>query len=92
MDQYFTAVLLFGQYRTPNDPGNVRPPWYAYAIQPIERVNMSKSVKMVEFSLTKSKSEVPFTTLNVSLKKFKVLRSDFEDLSLRVEVLDFYKK
>ena len=74
-------------------PGrNVRPPWYAYAIQPIERVNMSKSVKMVEFSLTKPKSEVPFTTLNVSLKKFKMLRSDFEDLSLRVEVLDFYKK
>ena len=74
-------------------PGrNVRPPWYAYAIQPIERVNMSKSVKMVEFSLTKPKSEVPFTTLNVSLKKFKVLRSDFEDLLLRVEVLDFYKK
>ena len=71
---------------------NVRPSWYAYAIQPIERVNMSKSVKMVEFSLTKPKSEVPFTTLNVSLKKFKVLRSDFEDLSLRVEVLDFYKK
>jgi hypothetical protein len=35
---------------------------------------------------------VPFTTLNVSLKKFKMLRSDFEDLSLRVEVLDFYKK
>ena len=53
---------------------------------------MSKSVKMVEFSLTKSKSEVPFTTLNIPLKKFKVLRSDFEDLSLRVEVLDFYKK
>ncbi len=52
---------------------------------------MSKSVKMVEFSLTKPESEIPFTTLNVSLKKFKVLRSDFEDLSLRVEVLDFYK-
>jgi len=53
---------------------------------------MSKSVKMVEFSLTKPKSEVPFATLNIPLKKFKVLRSDFEDLSLRVEVLDFYKK
>ena len=53
---------------------------------------MSKSVKMVEFSLTKPKSEVPFATPNIPLKKCKVLRSDFEDLSLRVEVLDFYKK
>ena len=34
---------------------------------------MSKSVKMVEFSLTKPKSEVPFTTLNIPLKKFKAL-------------------
>ena len=59
-----------------------------------ERVNMSKSksVKMVEFSLTKPKSEVPFTTLSASLKKFKMLRSDFEELSLRVEVLNFHKK
>lgn len=57
-----------------------------------ERHHMSKSVKMVQFSLTKPKSEVPFTTLSIPLKKFKVLRSDFEDLSLRVEVLDFYKK
>ena len=52
---------------------------------------MSKAVKMVEFSLTKPESEIPFTTLSISLKKFKMLRSDFEDLSLRVEVLDFYK-
>ena len=53
---------------------------------------MSKSVKMVQFSLTKPKSEVPFTTLGVTLKKFKRLRSDFEELSLQVDVLDFYKK
>jgi len=53
---------------------------------------MSKSVKMVEFSLTKPKSEVAFTTLNIPLKKFKVLRSEFESLTLHVEVLDFYKK
>lgn len=60
--------------------------------QSIERVNMSKSVKMVQFSLTKPKSEVSFTTLSIPLKKFKVLRSEFEALSLHVEVLDFYKK
>ncbi len=57
-----------------------------------ERHHMSKSVKMVQFSLTKPKSEVPFTTLSIPLKKFKVLRSEFEALSLHVEVLDFYKK
>jgi hypothetical protein len=67
-------------------------PMIALRYQSSERNKMSKSVKMVEFSLTKPKSEVPFTTLNIPLKKFKVLRSDFEDLSLRVEVLDFYKK
>jgi hypothetical protein len=53
---------------------------------------VSKSVKMVQFSLTKPKSEIPFTTLNIPLKRFKVERREFEDLSLRVEVLDFYKK
>ena len=53
---------------------------------------MSKSVKMVQFSLTKPKSEIPFTTLSIPLKKFKALRSEFESLTLHVEVLDFYKK
>jgi len=47
--------------------------------------------KTVVFSLTKNKSEVPFTVLEVSLKKFKELRSNFEDLGLRVEVEDFHK-
>jgi hypothetical protein len=47
--------------------------------------------KTVVFSLTKPKSEVPFTTLKVSLKKFKKLRANFEDLGLRVEVEDFHK-
>ena len=47
--------------------------------------------KTVVFSLTKPKSEVPFTTLKVSLNKFKKLRANFEDLGLRVEVEDFHK-
>ncbi len=47
--------------------------------------------KIVIFTLTKPKSEVPFSTLQVPLKKFKKLRADFEDLGLRVEVEDFRK-
>jgi len=47
--------------------------------------------KTVVFSLTKNKSDAPFTVLEVSLKKFKELRSNFEDLGLRVEVEDFHK-
>lgn len=47
--------------------------------------------KKVIFSLTKEKSEVPFTTLSIPLKKFKKLRANFEDLGLRVEVEDFAK-
>jgi hypothetical protein len=50
--------------------------------------HMSKSVV---FTLTKPKSEVSFTTLQVSLKKFKKLRANFEELGLRVEVKDFKK-
>jgi hypothetical protein len=50
---------------------------------------MSKSVV---FTLTKPKSEVPFTTLEVSLKKFGKLRANFEELNLRVEVVNFKKK
>jgi hypothetical protein len=63
-----------------------------YDVTDNERVQVSKSVKMVQFSLTKPKSEIPFTTLNIPLKRFKVERREFEDLSLRVEILDFYKK
>lgn len=48
--------------------------------------------KIVVFTLTKPKSEVPFTTLEVTLKKFSKVRSNFEDLGLRVEVADFKKK
>jgi len=47
--------------------------------------------KVVVFSLTKPKSEVPFTTLEVPLKKFRKLRGNFESLDLRVEVEDFHK-
>jgi len=50
--------------------------------------NMSK---IVVFSLTKPKSEVPFTVLEVNLKRFKELRANFEDIGLRVEVEDFHK-
>ena len=53
-----------------------------------ERDTMSK---VVVFSLTKPKSEVPFTILEVSLKRFKDLRTNFEELGLRVEVEDFHK-
>jgi hypothetical protein len=47
--------------------------------------------KIVVFTLTKPKSEVPFTTLKISLKKFSKVRANFEDLGLRVEVSDFKK-
>lgn len=49
------------------------------------------SKKTVVFSLTKPKSEVPFTVLEVTLKRFKKLRADFEDIGLRVEIEDFHK-
>jgi hypothetical protein len=53
-----------------------------------ERKYMSK---IVVFTLTKPKSEVAFTTLEISLKKFSKVRANFEDLGLRVEVADFKK-
>ena len=45
--------------------------------------------KAVVFILTKPKSEVPFTTLRIPLKKFGALRANFEELGLRVEVEGF---
>lgn len=66
---------------------NVRPPCHDVPTYN-ERKSMSKTVV---FSLTKPKSELPFTTLKVSLKKFKQLRLNFEELGLRVEVEDFQK-
>mgnify|MGYP001162024158 CR=1 FL=1 len=45
--------------------------------------------KVVIFTLVKPKSEVPFTTLQVRLKKFTELRRNFEELGLRVEVEGF---
>jgi hypothetical protein len=53
---------------------------------------MSKRVKFVKFSLTKPKSEIPFSTLSIPLSRFKKERAEFEELSLHVEVLDFFKK
>ena len=84
--------MLGGTLRRPPAPGQCQTPVVRLRY-PTNRKGQHVQVSQDgEFSLTKPKSEVPFTTLNVSLKKFKVLRSDFEDLSLRVEVLDFYKK
>jgi hypothetical protein len=48
--------------------------------------------KMVEFSLTKPKNDMAFTTLRVPLKKFSKLRANFEELGLHVEVVDFSKR
>jgi len=45
--------------------------------------------KIVVFSLTKPKSEVPFATLTTRLKKFRAMRAHFEDIGLRVEVEGF---
>lgn len=50
------------------------------------------SRKMVVFSLTKPKSELPFATLQTSLKRFGNLRQHFEELGLRVEIVDFTTK
>ena len=48
----------------------------------------SKSSKVVVFSLTMPKTEIPFATLRTSLKKFGKMRADFETLAVRVEVVD----
>jgi hypothetical protein len=47
--------------------------------------------KVVIFNLTMPKTEIPFTKLSTSLKKFGKLRQDFESLGLRVEIVDFKK-
>jgi hypothetical protein len=44
--------------------------------------------KVVVFSLTMPKTEVPFATLSTSLKRFGKMRQDFEQLGVRVEVVD----
>jgi hypothetical protein len=49
--------------------------------------------KRITFSLTMPKAEVPFATLNTTLKKFGKLRADFESIGgLRVEVIDVHTK
>ncbi len=50
-----------------------------------------KGKKVVVFSLTRPKSENPFTQLETRLAAFGRLRADFEELGLRVEVLDFHR-
>lgn len=45
--------------------------------------------KIVVFSLTKPKSEVPFARLTTRLRKFSKMRAQFEELGLRVEVEGF---
>ena len=47
--------------------------------------------KKVIFTLTMPKTEIPFAQLSTSLKRFGKMRSDFESLALRVEVIDFKK-
>ena len=56
-----------------------------------EGIAMSKrqAKKVVVFSLTKPKSEVPFARLTTRLKKFAKMRAHFEELGLRVEVEGF---
>ena len=50
---------------------------------------MSKSSKkVVVFSLTMPKTEIPFAELSTTLKKFGKMRADFEQLAVRVEVVD----
>jgi len=51
----------------------------------------SKGKKIVVFSLTRPKSENPFTQLDTRLSAFGRLRADFEELGLRVEVIDFHR-
>jgi hypothetical protein len=48
----------------------------------------SKKSKVVVFSLTMPKTEIPFATLSTTLKKFGKMRADFETLAVRVEVVD----
>jgi len=48
----------------------------------------SKSKKVVVFSLTMPKTEIPFAELSTTLKKFGKMRADFEQLAVRVEVVD----
>ena len=52
---------------------------------------MSKSKKVVVFSLTMPKTEIPFATLSTTLKRFGKMRADFETLGLRVELVDLKK-
>ncbi len=52
-------------------------------------MSKKQAKKVVVFSLTKPKSEVPFATLTTRLKKFRAMRAHFEDIGLRVEVEGF---
>ena len=53
--------------------------------------NMSSNRKTVVFSLQMPKTEIPFATLETTLKRFGKMRADFESLGLRVEVVNFRK-
>jgi hypothetical protein len=48
---------------------------------------MKRSKKVVTFSLTMPKTDVAFTTLRTSLKRFGNERQAFESLGCRVEVV-----
>ena len=47
-----------------------------------------KKSKVVVFSLTMPKTEIPFAVLPTTLKKFGRMRAGFEALGVRVEVVD----
>ena len=52
------------------------------------KMSKSKKSKVVVFSLTMPKTEIPFAELSTTLKKFGKMRADFEQLAVRVEVVD----
>lgn len=52
------------------------------------KMSKKQTRKVVVFSLTMPKTEVPFATLSTSLKRFGKMRQDFEQLGVRVEVVD----
>ena len=52
------------------------------------KMSKSKKSKVVVFSLTMPKTEIPFATLRTSLPRFGAMRQGFEALGCRVEVVD----
>jgi hypothetical protein len=60
----------------------------------IKEQSMSKSKnkkQFIVFDLTVLDSEVPFATLQTSVKKFAAMRACFENLGLSVGVVGFFK-